>query len=133
MSEVHAIANKAEKEGVIVNPGACETCGKVSCRLVKHHRDYDKPLEVTWLCYSCHRSEHGSNKALSDPDSKGTTCKSLMTTARSHEIFRREALTISSENISKGKDGEVNMKKLLNNIAEGIQDCRKFADLPEKE
>ena len=58
--------------------------------------------------------------------------KSLMTTARSHEIFRREALTISSENISKGKDGEVNMKKLLNNIAEGIQDCRKFADLPEK-
>jgi hypothetical protein len=59
--------------------------------------------------------------------------KSLMTTARSHEIFRREALTISSENISKGKDGEVNMKKLLNNIAEGIQDCRKFADLPEKE
>jgi len=133
MSKAHIIAKKAQEDGILVNPGICETCGKETRKLVKHHRDYDKPLEVNWLCYSCHRSEHGSNKSLRDPDSRITTNKSLLVTARAHEILKREAITISTENIDQGKAGEVNMIKLLTNITEGIQSCRKFADLPEKD
>ncbi len=59
--------------------------------------------------------------------------KSIMVTARTHEILRRQAATLNTENLDKGKEGEVNMKGLLVSIAEGIQDCRGFADLPEKD
>lgn len=34
----------------------CEKCGIV--KVEAHHADYSKPLEVNWLCRSCHRTEH---------------------------------------------------------------------------
>jgi len=47
-------ANEAEARGILVNPGACEVCGRSGTRLEKHHEDYSKPLEVKWLCRACH-------------------------------------------------------------------------------
>lgn len=35
----------------------CESCG--SLRVQAHHEDYSRPLDVKWLCFSCHRAEHG--------------------------------------------------------------------------
>jgi len=35
---------------------ACSKCGKPKAEA--HHEDYDKPLEVIWLCSSCHRRKH---------------------------------------------------------------------------
>lgn len=34
----------------------CVLCGKPGAHA--HHRDYGQPLEVDWLCASCHRREH---------------------------------------------------------------------------
>jgi len=34
---------------------------------LKHHYNYDRPLEVMLLCYSCHRKEHQRLKTQSDP------------------------------------------------------------------
>lgn len=34
----------------------CEGCGGPSAQL--HHDDYDRPLDVRWLCPSCHGIEH---------------------------------------------------------------------------
>lgn len=34
----------------------CETCGDPKSQM--HHDDYDKPLEVRWLCTPCHREHH---------------------------------------------------------------------------
>lgn len=36
---------------------ACEKCGNKKSQA--HHEDYSKPLEVRWLCRSCHIIEHG--------------------------------------------------------------------------
>lgn len=66
MSKAHTIANKAEKDGILVNPGECEKCF-ANKPLVKHHTDYDKPLEITWLCRSCHKKEHHANPDIRTP------------------------------------------------------------------
>jgi hypothetical protein len=50
----HQRAARAETKGIIVSPGACEWCGLNIAKLEKHHEDYSKPLQVTWLCRACH-------------------------------------------------------------------------------
>lgn len=56
-----SIVQSAEEKGTITRPLLCETC-KQEKILIRHHRDYHKPLEITWLCYSCHLKEHYTNK-----------------------------------------------------------------------
>ncbi len=41
------------KKGNIVKPARCEECNKKH-KLTAHHEDYNKPLDVEWLCYECH-------------------------------------------------------------------------------
>lgn len=41
--------------------GLCEVCGSADSRA--HHRDYSKPLEVTWLCSRHHEDAHRSDQA----------------------------------------------------------------------
>lgn len=50
-----AYANVYLRRGIIER-GACRDCG--ASKVEMHHEDYDKPIEVTWLCKSCHMSEH---------------------------------------------------------------------------
>lgn len=51
------------KVGNMVRPDNCQTCGK-QCRPHGHHCDYLKPLEVMWLCKSCHSEWHRNNEAI---------------------------------------------------------------------
>ena len=41
--------------GHIVRPDTCEECGATDRRIEGAHFDYDNPLQVRWLCVSCHR------------------------------------------------------------------------------
>src|SRR5438067_1060815 len=36
----------------------CSVCGNPKAD--RHHRDYDKPLEIEWLCRSCHIQHHAA-------------------------------------------------------------------------
>lgn len=47
------LATLAVSIGFLKKPQKCESCKKKR-KLLKHHEDYLRPLEVTWLCYSCH-------------------------------------------------------------------------------
>jgi transposase-like protein len=55
----------------ILTPSSCESCGanghfKDGRREVQgHHDDYNKPLDVRWLCQKCHHAWHKSHKAVS--------------------------------------------------------------------
>ena len=34
----------------------CVRCGSI--KSLAHHEDYDKPLDVVWLCQPCHKARH---------------------------------------------------------------------------
>ena len=46
--------NYAVRAGKIKKPDCCSKCGVVPKKIEADHRDYSKPLEVTWLCTPCH-------------------------------------------------------------------------------
>lgn len=49
----HVILNRAIKSGKIMRPNSCSQCN-VECKPDGHHEDYNKPLEVIWICRKCH-------------------------------------------------------------------------------
>ena len=58
--QAHSMLNNAVRVGKLVRPTACETCSS-DFRIVAHHNDYLKPLEVSWLCEVCHKAWHNEN------------------------------------------------------------------------
>lgn len=45
------------KAGKIHKPSECQSCGLV-CVTQGHHHDYEKPIDVEWLCPACHSMRH---------------------------------------------------------------------------
>lgn len=54
-ANVRAYANVYKNRGKLIQEN-CENCGSPDSQM--HHEDYDKPLEVTWLCRDCHLQLH---------------------------------------------------------------------------
>ena len=50
----------ARKEAWLAFPDVkpCEKCGICKANNQRHHEDYDKPLEINWLCPLCHTKRH---------------------------------------------------------------------------
>jgi predicted DNA-binding protein YlxM (UPF0122 family) len=68
------LVEKAIAKGVLVNPNKCEICNEENIfkdgrsGIQAHHSDYDKPLEIQWLCQKCHHEWHKNNTALNETD-----------------------------------------------------------------
>ena len=54
------VVREAMRIGKIIKPSICSKCSKEidSLNLHAYHDDYDKPLEVIWLCIGCHFGLH---------------------------------------------------------------------------
>lgn len=57
--KAHKAVYYAKRRGAL-KPQPCEVCG-ASERIEAHHDDYDKPLQVRWLCIQHHKDHHNSN------------------------------------------------------------------------
>lgn len=53
----HNAVLRAMKRGILARPTACTKCGRVG-RVQGHHEDYSQPLQLVWLCSSCHLLTH---------------------------------------------------------------------------
>lgn len=68
--KAHNIVEAALYNGTLVRPKSCEKCGcEGSCKngaslIQAHHDDYNKPLEVKWLCRKCHYDWHQENDSV---------------------------------------------------------------------
>lgn len=60
----------AIKKGNIIRQKVCSVCGDSGnmkdgrTKVQGHHDNYNKPLEVRWLCQKCHHDWHSCNKAV---------------------------------------------------------------------
>lgn len=56
---------KAIRRGILTRPNTCEECGTKGGAIQAAHRDYSRPLDVRWLCRSCHSIwDHQKPKTL---------------------------------------------------------------------
>jgi hypothetical protein len=60
------VLNNAVLSGKVVKPNKCNRCNKIK-RIYGHHVDYSKPLDVVWLCASCHKIIHQTFKPINEP------------------------------------------------------------------
>lgn len=77
LARVHNARVTAERRGIIKRQH-CEACGRGSQfaagtidylkDIHAHHDDYSKPLEVRWLCPSCHKRHHVAHGPGRIPD-----------------------------------------------------------------
>ncbi len=57
--QAHEAVRLAVASGRLVRPDACSHCF-AGGTIEGHHPDYAKPLDVVWLCVSCHQQHHAS-------------------------------------------------------------------------
>lgn len=59
--KARGIVNKRIQSGKMVKPETCVECGAFG-KVEAHHEDYNKPLEVLWVCKRCHFKKHTINE-----------------------------------------------------------------------
>ena len=54
----HQKVKRAVDKGILIKPNSCSMCSDSGVPIEGHHSDYDKPLDVMWLCRTCHGRQH---------------------------------------------------------------------------
>jgi hypothetical protein len=62
--ECNRMVNNAVRSGFLKKPKQCQVCSAEPKRIHGHHCDYSKPLDVIWMCPSCHAEWHRKNEPI---------------------------------------------------------------------
>lgn len=62
-TKARQIVHRNLLSGKLIKPLVCNRCFK-SLKIEAHHDDYTKPLEVIWVCRSCHADIHKLAKKI---------------------------------------------------------------------
>ena len=62
-SAARSAVTNAVRDGRLYKPNQCESCS-TETTLHGHHCDYNKPLDVMWLCDPCHKQWHRKNEPI---------------------------------------------------------------------
>lgn len=94
---------RAIRDGLLTRPEICEVCGKEppvdrdGRRRIyaHHHRSYDLPLDVQWLCARCHRAVTPLPEKMGAPVHGSRNGQSKLTErdVRKIRLMRRSGMT----------------------------------------
>lgn len=92
VGDKHAVhlVERAIAKGILTRSNKCQECDKSGefkdgrPLIQAHHNDYNKPLDVRWLCQSCHHKWHQKNTPIPLDPSKVENEKILL--AKKEEI-----------------------------------------------
>lgn len=69
LSKIAHLVTHAIRTGQLKQqPCAIKGCNVATLNTIAHHEDYDKPLDITWLCKSHHRYRHAQLNKLRPND-----------------------------------------------------------------
>lgn len=103
------------KMGLMFKPDYCSKCGKW-CKPHGHHPDYDYPLQVEWLCHSCHRGEHRAERCSARqlikrikqellPNNPTTFIRPCPLSSADRELLTKHHINILNNDMVYNKDG----------------------------
>jgi hypothetical protein len=100
---------RAIKFGIIKRPDYCHCC-YAKCRVDSHHESYDAPLDVQWLCRSCHKEADKAREARlgiirkhtyhAVPQSTHDEANRLWATGRYSQVVIGKSLGIHNSTVS---------------------------------
>ena len=83
------VVNTALQSGEITRPDTCERCGAKPgldragrSKIHGHHHDYNKPLEVEWICVRRHNNDNHHHRPLGSAKHNSVLREELIRTVR---------------------------------------------------
>lgn len=81
-----------------LTPQPCEKCSEQKSEV--HHKDYLRPLEVTWLCKDCHAAAHHKTHCIHGHELSGDNIKFFKGRRHSCRACHRERARTSRKGVA---------------------------------
>ena len=111
----------AIKAGRLTRPHTCSGCGCTDeeRRIEAHHADYSRPLDVIWLCTSCHRyvdQQRREREAMGQPSGREEADVTIGVTGEPLTFRAVEVIDLDNPNLMTPKEYAEETGQKLNTI-----------------